>query len=86
MRTLAYTAKLGFTNWKTSIKTSRIDGLSLDTYNMALARFSIHGSLRKVWFLEKTFLLANTSIKIVLGMLFLAFSNINFLFDAKKFT
>ena len=39
--TLAYTAKLDLTIWKTSIKAQKIDGSSLETYGMVLARFLI---------------------------------------------
>ncbi len=37
--TLAYVAKLGFTTQKTSIKAQKIDGLSIETYGMTLAKF-----------------------------------------------
>lgn len=40
-----------------------------------MAGFLIQDKLGKFWFFEKTFLLANTSIKVFLEMLFLALSN-----------
>ncbi len=76
--TPAYAAKLGLTTRKTSIGAQKIDGLPLETHGMALARFSLQDSLGKVWFFEETFLLANTSMEIVLGMPFLALSNADF--------
>lgn len=76
--TPAYTAKLGFTIKKTSVTAQKIDGLPLEIYGMVSARFSIQDNLGKVCFCEKKFLRTNTSIKVVLGMLFLALSNADF--------
>ncbi len=44
---------------------------------MASARFSIQDSLGRVRFFEETFLLADTSMEVVLGMPFLSLSNAN---------
>lgn len=66
---LVYKAKLGFTTQKTSIGAQKIDDIALETYSMALARFSIQDSLKRVLFFEKTFLLANISIEVILEML-----------------
>lgn len=44
---------------------------------MVIARFSIQDKLGKIRFFEGTFLLADTSIEMVLGILFLALSNAN---------
>lgn len=76
--TLAYTAKLGLTTWKTSIKNQKIDGLPLETYGIALTRFSLQDNLEMVWFFNKSFLLTNINIKVVLEMFFLALSNTDF--------
>ncbi len=43
---------------------------------MALTRFLIQDSLERVWFFEETFLLTNTSMEVVLAMLFLSLNNI----------
>ncbi len=53
---------------------------------MTLARFSLQDSLGRVRFFEKAFLLADTSMEVVLGMSFLAFSNADFQFGAEKLT
>ncbi len=42
---------------------------------MALTRFSIQDSIKRVRFFEETFLLANNSMKVVLGISFLCLSN-----------
>ncbi len=75
--TPAYTAKLGLTTRKTSVGAQKIDGSPLETHGMASARFLLQDSLGRVRFFEETFLLANISMKVVLGMPFLSFSNAN---------
>ncbi len=55
-------------------------------YGIAVAAFSIQDSLEKVRFYEETFLLGDTSIKVVLGMPFLAFSNSDIQFKAERLT
>ncbi len=84
--TPAYAAELGLTTQKTSVKAQKIDGSPLETHGMTSARFSLQDNQERVWFFEKAFLLANTSMEVVLGMPFLALSNANFQFDAEKFT
>ncbi len=75
--TLAYVAELGLTTQKTSVRAQKIDGLSLETYSMALASFSLQDSLKTVWFFEETFLLTDTSMEVVFRMPFLSFSNVD---------
>lgn len=53
---------------------------------MTLARFSLQNNLEKIGFFKETFLLGDTNIEIVLEIFFLAFSNIDFQFGAKKLT
>ncbi len=84
--TPAYATKLDLTVRKISVGAQKIDGLLLETYGIVSASFSLQDSLRRVRFFEETFLLANISMKMVLGMLFLAFSNADFQFDAEKLT
>ncbi len=84
--TPAYVAELDFTTQKTSVKAQKIDGSPLETDGMALARFLLQNTLRKIWFFEETFLLADTSIEVVLGISFLAFSNADFQFGIEKLT
>ncbi len=82
----AYTAKLDLITRKTSVGAQKIHASRLETHGMVLARFFFRDSLGKVWFFKETFLLADNSIEVVLGMFFLAFSNINFHFGAEKLT
>lgn len=73
--TSAYVIKLDPTIQKASIRAQKIDDLALEIYSIALASFLLQKRLGGIWFFEKIFLLADTSMKIVLGMSFLSFSN-----------
>lgn len=64
----------------------KIDGSSLKTFDMVLARFLCQDSLEKIRFFKEIFLLAKTSMDVILEMFFLALSNIDIKFDAKKLT
>ena len=82
--TSIFAVKLSFVTQKTDIGTQKLDGLLLATYEMVLAGFSIQDKFGKIWFFEKTFLLAETSMVIVLRMLFFTFSNTDVQFGEKK--
>ena len=73
--TPAYTAYLGLKIRVTDVNTQKIDRSSLATYNMIIAVFQIVNKLNCSQFFQKTFLLANISMKVVLGMPFFIFSN-----------
>ena len=75
--TLAYAKKLGFRTWKTDVGAQKIDYLLLKTYRMVIAAFQVEDKLSRAWFFQKTFLLADTSIEVVLTMPFLTLSNAN---------
>lgn len=54
---------------------------------MVSVMFSLQDSLKKVWFFEKTFLLTDTNMKMVLEMPFLFFSNTDVKFaESEKLT
>ncbi len=84
--TPAYAAELGLTIRKTSVGAQKNDSLPLETYGMVSASFSLQDSLGRARFFEETFLLADTSMEVVLGMPFLALSNADFQFSAEKLT
>lgn len=46
--TLAYIAKLSFITPKISIAVKKIDGITLETYNIASAKFLIQDNLEKI--------------------------------------
>lgn len=65
---------------KTNIRVQKVHGTSVETYSMGSARFLHQNNLQRVRYFEETFLLANISIKIILGRPFLSFSNANIKF------
>ena len=84
--TPAYSAHLGLKVRVTNVGAQKIDGSSLTTYNMVIAAFQIVNKLGRSWFFLETFLLANISMEVVLGILFLTFSNANIQFAEKELT
>ena len=81
----AFASKLGLSIRPTGIGAQKIDGSALKTYGMTIARLSIQDKSGRAQFFEKTFLLADTSMGVVLGMLFLALSNADIQFDTESF-
>lgn len=73
--TLIYTAKLGLRPRPTNVNAQKIDGSILKTYDMIPARLLLQNSQRRVQFLEETFLLDDTSMEILLEILYLALNN-----------
>ena len=73
--TPAYTAHLGLKVRVTNVGAQKINGSSPATYSMVIAAFQIVDKLGRSWFFQETFLLADISIKVVLVMPFLTFSN-----------
>ena len=51
---------------------------------MVIADCEVFEKLICSWFFQKTFLLANISMEVILGMLLLIFSNVNVQFAEKK--
>ena len=51
---------------------------------MAIASFQVADKLGRARFFQETFLVANTSMEVVLGMPFLTFSNANIRFAEKE--
>lgn len=85
--TPAYKAKLKLSTWKIHIRAKKIVGLLLKAYSIISTIFSFQNNFKKTWFLKKIFLLANTSIEIVLKILFLSLSNADLWFTkSSKFT
>ena len=71
----AYASNLNFKVYSTNVKAQKIDGFTLKTFGIVLASFQIENKLEKAWFFQETFLLANTSVEVVLGIPFFTFSN-----------
>lgn len=49
--------------------------MALAMYVITIVNFYFQDKHEKSWFFEEIFLLANTSIEVILGILFLSFSN-----------
>lgn len=80
----AHAAKLSLSVRKTDIGTQKIDGSPLETFGMVIKGFSLQDKLGRVRFFQETFLLANTSIEVVLGMLFLTLSTADIRFSERE--
>ena len=72
---LRYALKLGLKVCFINVGAQKIDGSTLETFEIVLASFQVEDMLEKAQFFQKTFLLADLSIQVVLGMLFLILSN-----------
>ena len=70
-----YAANLGFIVKVTNVCTQKIDRSSLATYSMIIATFQVVDKLGRSWFFQKTFLLSDISMEVVLGMHFLTLNN-----------
>ena len=76
--------QLSLTIWKTNIKTQKINGTTLETYEIVVSTFSILDKDGRERFFEESFLLANVKPEIVLGILFLTMSNADIDFQARN--
>ena len=84
--TLAYTKQLGLRTRKTDVGAQKINRLLLATYGIVIAAFQVTDKLSKARFFQQTFLLADTTIKVILGIPFLTFNNANIQFAEKELT
>ena len=84
--TSAYASKLGLQVRHTDVGAQKIDGSTLQTFGMILANFQVEDKLGRTRFFQETFLLADISVELVLGMLFLTLSNAEVQFVEKELT
>lgn len=77
----AYAVNLGLRILETKIKAQKIDGSILGTYRMVIARFFLQDKWGQDQFFKKIFILADVSVKMIIGILFLFFSNANLQFS-----
>ena len=84
--TLAYVAHLGLKAKMTNIDIQKIDRFSLATHGMVIALFQIVNKLVRSYFFQEICLLVNISMKIVLGISFLALNNADIQFAEKDLT
>lgn len=84
--TPAYAAQISFAVRSINVGVEKIDGSPLKTYEMTIATFSVQDKLGWNRFFKETFLLTDTSMEVVLGMLFLSLSNADIDFEVGGFT
>ena len=82
--TPAYAKHPGLQVRKTNVGAQKINGSSLRTFGMVIAGFQVEDKLSRVRFFQESFLLAETSMKVVLEMPFLALSNADIQFAEKE--
>ena len=73
--TPGYASKLGLKVCPTDVVAQKIDGSTLEMFGMVLASFQVEDKLGRARFFQETFILADLSVEMVLGMPFLTLSN-----------
>ena len=81
---LIFIKKLGFIVQSTNIDTQKIDNIILKSYGIVVAIFLVIDWANKIKFFEKTFLVANVSLDIVFGILFLFLNDTNVDFSKRE--
>lgn len=80
----AYAKKLSLQIQKTNVGVQKIDESTLEIFEMTIASLRVTDKLSRAHFFQETFLMANTSMKVVLGIFFLTFSNADIWFAKKE--
>ena len=81
----AYATKLSFCTRKIDISAQKIERSYLIIFEIVIADCSVMDKLRNIWFFQKTFLLANIGLNVILGMPLLTFSRADVWFAERKF-
>ena len=81
---ISFAKQLGLSSQSTDVRAQKIDGTMLDTNGMVVAAFSVVDKSNRVRFLEKTFLMANVSPEVVLGIFFLILSSADIDFSSRE--
>ncbi len=79
----AFMKQLGFKIRKTNVGAQKIDGTTLETYEMVVSTFSVLNKNGGERFFKESFLLAEVRSNIVLGMPFLTMNNADVDFQAR---
>ena len=80
----AFVERLGLVVRATNVSAQKIDGTTFETYGMVVVAFSVTDQADRVKFIEETFLVANVSPDVVLGMLFLTLNGADINFPKKE--
>ena len=73
----AFAKELGLPIRPTDIGAQKINSTMLEIYGMVVAAFSVKNKANQLRFFEETFLVANVSLDLVFGMLFLTLSGVD---------
>ena len=79
-----FAKQLGLPIRPTDVGAQEIDGTTLDTYGIVVAAFSVEDKANRVRFSKETFLVANISPELVLGMPFLTLSGVDIDFSGRE--
>ena len=82
---LTFAKQLGLPIRSIDVGAQKIDGTTLDTHGMVVAAFSVVDKADRIRFFEETFLVANISPEVVLGMPFLTLSGADVDFSGREF-
>ena len=81
---LIYAMKLDFCTKKINISMQKIDESYLNIFEIIIVYCLVKDTLRKVYFFQKLFLLANINLEIVLEIFFLSLNKGDIRFAEKK--
>ena len=81
---LAFAKQLGLSIRPIDVEAQKIDGTTLDTYEMVVAAFLLEDKANRIKFFEETFLVANISPEVVFEMFFLTLSDADVDFSGWK--
>ena len=79
-----FAERLGLVVQTTHVSVQKIDGITLETYRIVVAAFSMADQADRIRFFEKTFLVANVSPDVVLEMPFFTLSGAEIDFPKRK--
>lgn len=82
----AYASILGLKVYFYDIGTQKIDGSTLEKFEIVLANFQVDNKLRKTRFFQETFLLADINVEVILSIFFLTLNNTDIQFAEKRLT
>lgn len=60
-----------------NVKTKKNNNFTFETFKIVLVNFQVENKLGQAWYFQKTFLLADISVELILRMFFLIFNNAN---------
>ena len=80
----SFAKQLGLPIRPTDVEAQKIDGTTLNTHGIVVAAFSVMDKANQVRFFEETFLVANVSPEVVLGMPFLTLSGADVDFSGQE--